>query len=118
MSGAYRVGPNTFVGALVHSVESQFPAWLSMPPRPLNIIGPQLRRLRYARGMSQPELAAACQRKGWDIGRDTVANIEGQRRWVADFELMLIARALGVSVDALLPSASQATRALKAFAAT
>ena len=84
-----------------------------MPQRPLNVIGPQLRRLRYERGLSQPELAASCQRKGYDISRDTVANIEGQRRWVADFELLLLARVLSVPVDALLPSATQVSRALK-----
>ena len=84
-----------------------------MPSRHLNVIGPQLRRLRYERGLSQPDFAALCQRKGWDIGRDTVANIEGQRRWVADFELLLLARALKVPVDALLPALSQTTRALR-----
>lgn len=90
-----------------------------MPQRPLNIIGPQLRRLRYERGLSQPELAAACQRKGWDIGRDTVANIEGQRRWVADFELLFLARVLSVPVETLLPAPAQTTRTLrKLIAAT
>ena len=86
-----------------------------MPSRPRNIIGPQLRRLRYERGLSQPDLAADCQRKGWDISRDTVANIEGQRRWVADFELMLLSRVLRVPVEVLLPAPSQAGRALKAI---
>jgi len=35
------------------------------------------RRLRNAAGLSQPALAAACQRRGWDIERDTIAKIEG-----------------------------------------
>ena len=83
--------------------------------RPLNIIGPQLRRLRYERGLSQPELAAACQRKGYDISRDTVANIEGQRRWVADFEIVFLALVLDVPVQELLPPPRQAGRTLKSF---
>ena len=73
-------------------------------PRPTcNIVGPQVRRLRYERGLSQPELAAQCQLRGWDIGRDTIAKIEGQRRWVGDLELAQLARILGVSMDALFP---------------
>lgn len=69
-----------------------------------NIVGKQLRRLRYQRGMSQPELAAKCQRLGWDIGRDTIAKIEATTRWVGDFELVKLARCLGVTLDALFPA--------------
>jgi len=67
----------------------------------LNIIGRQVRRLRYQRGMSQPQLAATCQRLGWDIARDTIAKIEATTRWVGDFELLKLARALEVPLDAL-----------------
>ncbi len=41
-----------------------------------NITGPEVRCIRFARSLSQPALAAACQRQGWDIGRDTIAKIE------------------------------------------
>jgi transcriptional regulator with XRE-family HTH domain len=67
----------------------------------LNIIGKQVRRLRYQRGLSQPELAASCQRLGWDIERDTIAKIEATSRWVGDHELLKLARALEVPLDAL-----------------
>jgi transcriptional regulator with XRE-family HTH domain len=60
-----------------------------------NIVGPQVRRLRVAAKLSQAALAAACQRVGWDIDRNTIAKIEGQMRWVGDFELLHIAEALG-----------------------
>jgi len=62
-----------------------------------------VRRLRYQRGFSQPALAAQCQLRGWDIGRDTIAKIEGQRRWVGDLELAHLARILGVPMKALFP---------------
>jgi hypothetical protein len=45
-----------------------------------NIVGSKVRRLRNARGWSQPELAARCQRMGWDVGRDIIARIESQVR--------------------------------------
>ena len=66
-----------------------------------NVVGPQVRRLRYQCGLSQPALAARCQLHGWDIGRDTIAKIEGQKRWVGDLELAHLARILGVPMEAL-----------------
>lgn len=72
-------------------------------PTPLNISGPQIRVLRNQRGWSQATLAARCQVAGWDVTRDTIANIEAQRRWVGDRELMLLSSVLGVEVADLLP---------------
>lgn len=40
---------------------------------------------------------------GWDLSRDTLAKIELQSRWVADFEAIFLAQALGVPIHALLP---------------
>ena len=48
-------------------------------------------------------MAAKSQLAGWDVTRDTIANIELRRRWVPDFEVILIARVLGVAVTDLLP---------------
>ena len=70
---------------------------------PGNIVGTQIRRLRCERGLSQPALAAKCQRLGWDVGRDIIARIEAQIRLVTDSELVFLARSLGVSMDALFP---------------
>lgn len=75
-----------------------------------NIVGPQVRRIRFERGLSQPALAAVCQRQGWDIGRDTIAKVEAGKRWVGDFELLHLVRALGVGLDDLFPQ--QAIRTL------
>lgn len=73
----------------------------------LNIIGPQLRKLRFKAGISQPALAAKCQRLGWDIARDTIAKIEGQTRWVGDREFVMLAKALDVGLYELLPASSK-----------
>jgi transcriptional regulator with XRE-family HTH domain len=68
-----------------------------------NVVGSQVRRLRNARGWSQPELAARCQRMGWDVGRDIIARIESQVRLVTDSEILYLAKALGASVVELFP---------------
>jgi transcriptional regulator with XRE-family HTH domain len=72
---------------------------------PRNIVGPQVRKIRNAQGLSQSELAAKCQRTSFDISRETLAKIESQVRWVADFELVKLARVLKVSELELLHSA-------------
>ena len=71
--------------------------------KPRNVVGPQVRAQRSRLGWSQPELAAKCQLAGWDISRDIVARIELRIRWVADFELILLAKVLGVETTNLLP---------------
>lgn len=77
-------------------------------PKPLNVSGPQIRFLRNERGWSQLALAAKCQIVGWDVTRDTIANIELKRRWVADHELIVLAAVLKVEVKELLPKRSKA----------
>ena len=63
------------------------PIWARLKTRPpKNIIGPEVRRLRYVAALSQPALAAKCHRIGWDIERDTIAKIERQSRNVSDVE--------------------------------
>lgn len=72
-----------------------------------------MRRLRYALGLSQPELAARAQRVGWDVGRDVIAKIAGQLRWVSDAEIVGLAKALGVPVSRLLPKTEEALNFLQ-----
>ncbi|MDX2082093.1 MAG: helix-turn-helix transcriptional regulator [Terrimicrobiaceae bacterium] len=78
-----------------------------MSNAPRNIVGPQVRRLRVALEISQPELAGRCQRLGWDVGRDAIAKIEGGSRWVADCELVYLARALECSLLELFAESVQ-----------
>ena len=79
----------------------------AVPSPPKNLVGPQVSKLRYQHGLSQNELAAKCQRLGWNISRGIVAGIEGQVRCVTDLEFALLARVLGTSLDALLPKATR-----------
>ncbi len=74
-----------------------------------NIVGEQVRQLRWARGLRQRDLAARLQIIGWDAGRVTVSKIESRLRCVADYELLQLAKALGVNVADLFPNEAPAT---------
>lgn len=67
-----------------------------------NVIGPTVRSLREADGLTQAELAARLQVAGWDISRETLAKVESQVRCVTDRELVLFAEALEVDPSELL----------------
>jgi transcriptional regulator with XRE-family HTH domain len=73
------------------------------PPR--NIVGPLIRELREKNGLTQAELVAKVNLAGWDVSRDIIARIEGQIRWVADFELVKLAEGLGTDAHALIRQA-------------
>ncbi len=68
-----------------------------------NVIGPQLRRIRSERGLTQDALAARLQRAGWDVSRASVAKIEAQLRWVADCELLMLASVLEIGLIEFFP---------------
>ncbi len=68
-----------------------------------NIIGPQVRRLRYARKWSQGKLAVKLQCAGWDISRSGVSKIEARLKFVLDFELDYLVEVLGIEMRDLFP---------------
>ena len=70
---------------------------------PANITGRQIAKLRTEKSLSQDALAGKCQRQGLDISRGTLAKIESGVRCVSDSELLLLAKALEVSVSDLFP---------------
>lgn len=74
---------------------------------PQNIVGAQVRKTRYQRGLTQDELAARCQRLEFDISRGTLSKIEAGLRCVTDRELVVLAEALNVSVHKLFPAVIQ-----------
>lgn len=67
-----------------------------------NACGERLRTLRNTAKLTQDELAAACQRAGWDIDRVIVAKIEMSEREVTDLELKLLSLVLRVTPNDLL----------------
>ena len=67
-----------------------------------NISGPRIREARVKAGMSQEELAVRMQLAGLQMGQMAVSRIETEKRLVPDFELPLLAAALGVTTDWLL----------------
>ena len=75
-----------------------------MKPNRKNCVGVNVRRYRIHSGLSQGELAARCQRHGWDIDRFTIARIEAGSRWVGDFEAVSLSRALRVTIARLFAS--------------
>lgn len=48
-------------------------------------------------------IEALLQLIGWDVSRGVIARIEGGVRWIADFELIELAKALKVSIPELYP---------------
>ena len=56
------------------------------------------------------ELAARLQTRGMDISETSLSRLEGQHRLVQDWELLIIAQALGVSVADLLEGAEPPTK--------
>ncbi|HEV2327613.1 MAG TPA: helix-turn-helix transcriptional regulator [Verrucomicrobiae bacterium] len=86
-----------------------------MKHNPRNLVGPQIRRLRDQQKLTQPMLAARCRRWGWDLSRETLAKIETQLRWVSDFELLCLARALRVEPQDLWPAKDKLPRMLEDF---
>jgi transcriptional regulator with XRE-family HTH domain len=71
---------------------------------PANFIGPQIKRLRRARGWSQAKLAERLQLNGLDVGRDVVARIECRLHCVRDKEILFFAQTLDVEVARLFLS--------------
>lgn len=67
-----------------------------------NISGERIQAARRKMKITQGELAARLQVEGINIERDSISRIEIGTRFVADYELLVISRILGVSVDYLL----------------
>ena len=67
-----------------------------------NICGARVKAARRSRGLSQENLAARLQTEGVNIERDSVSRIEIGTRFVADYEILALSKALSVSVAYLL----------------
>ena len=67
-----------------------------------NICGKRVKEARQRLSLSQENLAARLQIEGVIIERDSVSRIEIGTRFVADYELLVLARVLNVSFEFLL----------------
>ncbi len=65
-----------------------------------NLLGPGVRRAREAKNWSQEDLARKLQLAGWDVDRTLIARIELRTRCVTDMELLMLAKILGVTLNA------------------
>lgn len=67
-----------------------------------NVSGERVRLEREKLNLSQEKLAAKLQLLGLDVTQKAVSRIETGDRVVADYELVALAKALGVSIEYLL----------------
>ena len=82
--------------------------------RHLNLVGPQIRKLRYQKGWSQNALAIRLQLAGLDKDRTGVGKIESQLVHVSDYQLLYFSEVLAVDLLDLYPKFAR-TRSAKAF---
>jgi transcriptional regulator with XRE-family HTH domain len=68
-----------------------------------NVIGPNIKKVREKKNLTQSQLAAKLEVLGFQIDWSGISKIERQRRGLNDVEIILIAEALQVKVDDLLP---------------
>lgn len=67
-----------------------------------NICGKKIRQIRLKKKMSQSDLAAKFQVEGVTLERDSISRIESGTRFVADYEVLILAKIFGVEVSELL----------------
>lgn len=72
------------------------------PPGDKNIIGLRVTAIRKSKGMKQKEFLARLQTLGLEISPTSLSRLEGQHRLVQDYEVVIISRALDISVTDLL----------------
>jgi transcriptional regulator with XRE-family HTH domain len=69
------------------------------PGHPKNMVGPQIRKLRNALGLSQARLAMRLQLDGLDISREVLAQMECQLHCIRDSHIFYFARVLAVNAS-------------------
>ena len=64
-----------------------------------NVSGDRIHQIRTTKRISQADLAARIQTYGVNIGREAISKIETGERIVTDYELVVFAEVLGVSLE-------------------
>lgn len=67
-----------------------------------NIIGSKIKELRKSKGLTQKEVAEKLQLKGYEFSDLTILRIEQGKRFVPDYEVVILADFFGISTDELL----------------
>lgn len=67
-----------------------------------NIVGAKIESQRKSINMKQKDLLTQLQIKGIDLNASGLSKLEGQLRYVTDFELKAICEVLGVTVNWML----------------
>ncbi|MDY6016156.1 MAG: helix-turn-helix domain-containing protein [Acutalibacteraceae bacterium] len=67
-----------------------------------NIVGAKIEARRKAINMKQKDLLTQLQIKGIDLNASGLSKLEGQLRYVTDFELKALSEVLGMTVNELL----------------
>lgn len=67
-----------------------------------NLCGDRIHQARTTQRMSQSDLAARMQVNGVSIEREAISKIETGDRFVTDYELVVFAKVLGVTMDWLI----------------
>lgn len=67
-----------------------------------NIVGAKIESQRKSINMKQKDLLTKLQIKGIDLNASGLSKLEGQLRYVTDFELKAISEVLGVTVNWML----------------
>lgn len=67
-----------------------------------NIIGNNIKKLRKAKGITQKALAEKLQLEGFDFSDLTILRIEQGKRFVPDYEIVILADFFKVTTDELL----------------
>jgi len=74
----------------------------SIEPGNKNIVGTKIVEIRKKRRIKQKDFLAQLQVMGMDISPTGLSRLEGQHRLVCDFEVVILTKVLGITVDELL----------------
>lgn len=69
----------------------------------LNIVGPQVKRLRVLRGWTQEILSEKLRLAGWNVSGTSLAKLEARMLPVADHHLFFLSKIFDVSLRELFP---------------
>lgn len=70
----------------------------------MNVVGPQVRKLRDQKGWNQNQLAAKLQLAGWDTSQGSLSRLENGERRVPDLELYVLSRVLEADYKDFFPA--------------